>query len=419
MSFSRRQALGAALAMPLAAGAARAIASTGLLPDKAAFGDTPIAYLDNASTHPISLGARKAVDAYVAGRGLDPAAAAGARIDMAGVIAKFARLVNADPDEVTWVQNTTMGEQMVLRAMGFPAKGARVVTDTLHFYASFPMYMEMSKQGVDVMWVKAREGRIAPEDMARAITPGTKLVCLSLVSTYNGFQHDLKTVCDLAHKAGALVYADIIHAAGAIPVDLHDSGVDFAACASYKWLMGDFGLGFLYVRRDVLEQLPRTEYGYYGFSFPGAPPGIGLSPPATHAYPLDPPGSWPVAYDVRQGAVGHFAGGTYSHSLPAQLNHSLDYIAGIGVPAIQAHAQALIGELRAGLTAKGYTIVTPPGTTSPLLSFLLPNAKGLLTEPLARAQVRVSLHDHHVRVSPSVYNDRADIERLLGALPRA
>ena len=65
---------------------------------------------------------------------------------------------------------------------------------------------------------------------------------------------------------GALVYADIIHAAGCIPVDLHASGVDLAAGASYKWLMGEFGLGFLYVRKDVQPRLKRTNYGYYGMS---------------------------------------------------------------------------------------------------------------------------------------------------------
>lgn len=413
MSLSRREALGAAVALPLAVRTARAATLT--LPDKAGFAATPVAYLDSASTHPISLGARAAMDAYVATRTLDPAAVARKPVDRAGVIAKFARLVNADADEITWVQSTTMGEQAVLRALGFPGSKGRVVTDTLHFYAAFPMYLEMAKQGVDVAWVQARAGRIELDDMARAITPGTRLVSLSLVSTYNGFQHDLKAVCDLAHKVGALVYADIIHAAGAVPVDLHASGVDFAACATYKWLMGDFGLGFLYVRRGVWDQLPRTEYGYYGFAAPDAPPGIGLSPPQTHAYPLDPP----VSYAVRTGALGHFATGTYAQAIVAALDHSLDYIGRLTVPAIQAHAQQLIAALREGLRAKGYAIITPSGTTAPLLTALLPDAKARLSDPLAKAGVRVSLHDHHLRVSPSVFNDATDIERLLAALPRA
>ncbi|MEC3912269.1 aminotransferase class V-fold PLP-dependent enzyme [Sphingobium sp. CR2-8] len=418
MTLSRRDALGAALAIPLAAQAARA-ATVPSLPDRTSFAASAIAYLDNASTHPISLGARAAMDAYVAGRTLDPAATARKPVDRAATLAKFARLVNADPDEITWVQSTTMGEQAILRALGFPHGQGRIVTDTLHFYAGFPMYQELGKQGVNVAWVQAREGRILLEDMAKAITPGTRLVSLSLVSTYNGFQHDLKAVCDLAHAAGALVYADIIHAAGAVPVDLHGSGVDFAACATYKWLMGDFGLGFLYARRGVLDALPLADFGYYGFAAPGASPGIGLSPPETHVYPMDPPGNAPVSYSHRPGALGHFGTGTYAQSVIPAIDNGLDYIAARGVPAIQAHAQSLIGALREGLTAKGYRIITPSDAKTPLLTTLLPDAKARLAEPLAKAQVRISLHDHHFRISPSVFNDATDVDRLLSALPRA
>lgn len=407
------------MAAPLAAGAARAAVSAppALLPDKAAFAATPLAYLDSAATHPISLGAKAAAERYLAGRTLDPTAVA-PPVDRAALLARFAALVNADPDEVTWVQSTTMGEQAVLRAMGFPSGGGRIVTDALHFHASFPAYVEMGKQGVDVAWAPMRDGAIAMEDMKRAIIPGTKLVCLSLVSTYNGFHHDLKAVCDMAHAVGALVYADIIHAAGAVPVDLHGSGVDFAACATYKWLMGDFGLGFLYVRRGVADALPRTEYGYYGFAAPDAPPGIGLSAPATHVYPFDPPGDQPVSYVARPGALGHFGTGTFAQAVVAQLDHSLDYIGALTVPAIQSHAQSLVAPLREELARKGYRTITPAGTSTPLLSCVLPGAKDLLSAPLVKAQVRIALHDNHFRISPSVFNDQSDIDRLIAALPR-
>jgi len=53
-----------------------------------------------------------------------------------------------------------------------------------------------------------------------------------------------------------------VQAVGAVPVDVRASGVDFLACSSYKWLMGDMGLGFLYVRGDRLDRLERTQYGF-------------------------------------------------------------------------------------------------------------------------------------------------------------
>lgn len=62
---------------------------------------------------------------------------------------------------------------------------------------------------------------------------------------------DAKRLSDLAHAHGAYLYADIIQAAGSVPVDVKALGIDFAACSNYKWLQGARGAGFLYVREDL------------------------------------------------------------------------------------------------------------------------------------------------------------------------
>jgi selenocysteine lyase/cysteine desulfurase len=377
------------------------------LPDKAAFLATDITYLDSGSFHPISLGAKAAIEQYLARRTLDPTAQ-GRGVEEEDVLGKFARLTSADLDEVTFVQSTTTGEQMVLKALGIPQSGGHIVTDTLHFFGSFPLYEELARQGMEVSWVQQRDGRIPLEDLRRAIRGGTKLVALSGVSTFNGFQHDLKEVSAIAHERGALVYADVIHAAGCVPLDLHASGVDFAACASYKWLMGDFGLGFLYVRKDVQPRLKRTNYGYYG-----------ISEFKTHVYPLDPPGGSVADYAFARSATGEFALGTHGEIVMAQLNHSLEYILGLGVPRIQAHAQALTERLKRELPQLGYSLLTPPETRTPLVACLYPDARKRLTPRLKDARVRMTLAANRFRVSVSVFNTMQDIDRLLAVLGRA
>ena len=374
------------------------------LPDRAAFAPSGTTYLDSGSQHPISLGAKAAVEAYLGMRSLDPASQ-DFDLDPEGVIGKFARLVNAHPDELTFIQSTTAGEQMVLRALGMPESGGHIVTDTLHFFGSIPMYEELARQGMEVSWVKARNGRIEPDDMRRAVRAGTRLVALSLVSTFNGFQHDLKAVCDIAHEAGALVYADIIHAVGCVPVDLHASGVDFAATSSFKWLMGDFGLGFLYVRRGIQPLLGRSHYGYFG-----------IGPFQTHVYPLDPPGDSMADYAYRESAQGVFALGTHAHTVVAQLHHSLDYIHQLGVGRIQAHAQSLVDRLKLELPRLGYPLLTPPESSTPMVACELANAARLLEPRLREARIQISTARNRFRVSVSVFNDMSDIERLLAVL---
>jgi len=413
MSLTRREWIGMAASLPAVAMSARpgmaappaSAALSGALPDKASFDIGKQVYLDSGTSHPFSHGARAAVEAYLAKRSLDPEAA-GHKLDSDGVRARFARLINAEPDEIAFVQSTTTGEHLVLRALGLPERGAHIVTDTLHFFGSFPMYEEMAKLGCEVTWLRPRESRIAIEDIERAVRKGTRLVALSLVSTYNGFTHDLKRVCEIAHAHGALVYADIVHAAGCMPLDVKDSGVDFAACASYKWLMGDFGLGFLYARKDRLEQLPRTQWGYYG-----------MARFTSHVYPHDPEGETVADYAFEPSAMGHFAFGTYAHTVVAHLHHSLDYILALGPQNIQTHAQALVARLKEELPRKGYVLATPPESRAPIVTCILEGAAAKLRPGLAAAGVQIMTSRNRFRITPSVFNDREDIERLLAALP--
>lgn len=409
MSLTRREWIGMAATLPAFAMAGRpggaAAMAAPLLPDKTSFRTDGGVYLDSGTIHPMSHGARAAVEAYLAKRNHDPAAP-DRKLDADGVRARFARLINAEPDEIAFVQSTTTGEHLVLQALGLPEKGAHIVTDTLHFFGSFPLYEEMARLGCEVTWLRPREGRIALEDIERAVRRGTKLVALSLVSTFNGFTHDLKKVCEIAHAHGAMVYADIVHAAGCMPLDVKESGVDFAACASYKWLMGDFGLGFLYARKDRLPLLPRTQWGYYG-----------MNRFTSHVYPLDPPGDAVADYGFEASAMGRFSFGTHSHMVVAQLHHSLDYIARLGPENIQNHAQALLAPLREELTKRGYALATPPESRAPILTCVLEDAAGKLRARLAVANVQIMVSRNRFRVTPSVFNDMEDIERLLAALP--
>ncbi len=404
--ITRRGVLAAAGAAPLTTRGAMAAAAPVSLPDRASFAPMPGPYLDSGTMHPIAIGARDAVRGYLDQRastdGHYPTDTVEGRVK-----ANFARLINATPEEIAFVQSTTAGEQLVIDALDLPRAGGRIVTDTLHFFGSFYLYEELAKRGMDVAWVRPRDNRISIEDMEKAITPGTRLVALSLVSTYNGFEHDLKRVCEIAHARGALVYADIIHAAGTVPIDVRATNVDFAATASYKWLMGDFGLGFLYVRADLHDRLKRSRYGYYQLA--------GFSP---HVYPFDPPGDTIADVTPRPDMEGLFAGGTHSHTVVAQLDWSLDYILKLGVDRIAAHRQPLMARLRKGLAERGYTIVTPPESRAPLLTCVLEGAHTKLSAPLAAAKVQITLSRNRFRICPSVFNDLDDIERLLAALPR-
>lgn len=376
--------------------------ATGELPAKALFpGVADRIFLNSAADHPWSQLAADASTAYAKGK-------LGLNGTNATASAKFAALINADADEIAYVPSTSMGEYLITQALGLPQSGGRVVTDALHFTGSFYMYEQYKARGVDVVTVAMDAGcRISLADLDRAIVPGTRLVAISHVSLYNGFTHDVKAVCDLAHARGALVYVDLIQSAGAIPVDVKAMGVDFAACGTYKWLMGDFGFAFLYVRKALLPRLQRPWYGYRQTR--------NFAAPILHVYPLDPPGSVPYESMQIDSVSGYFAGSFPATAVEVACAASIDWIRSVGVETIQQYKQPMLDALQAGLRGKGFQVVTPPETRAPIVTFAYANAAQLSTR-LAPAKIEITLRANHARISPSVFNDLGDIEKFLAAI---
>jgi selenocysteine lyase/cysteine desulfurase len=251
-----------------------------------------------------------------------------------------------------------------------------------------------------------RDCRIDLADLRAALTSRTTLVAVSLVASSTGFVHDLAELCDVAHKAGALVYADIIQAAGAIPVDVTASGVDFAACGMYKWLMGDFGAAFLYVRRDRLERLRRTEIGWRG-----------LRKSDQHISPFDPPMAAPVQYELRNDAVGLFEVGTPAWGALAAGRESIAFILERGVGAIARHREPLIAQARDALSRQsGFVPLTPKESSGPILAFGIEDAEKRFGDRLRESKIQISLYANAVRISPSIYNHSGDIQELIRVL---
>src|SRR5262245_5327248 len=221
-------------------------------------------YINAAYTHPIPKASLEAARRAAENRGSlrAPAAAPGGGRGTGrgggennNPKALFAELIGAKPTEIAYVSSTSAGENLVVSALSLDHDfSGNVVTDGLHYDGAILHLMELKKRGLDLRIVEpTKDYRIDLKDMERVVDNKTKLIEVSSAAMYNGFQHDLKAVADLAHAHGALVYADIIHSAGAEPFDVKATGIDFAACSSFKWLMGDFGMGFLYAREDVLS----------------------------------------------------------------------------------------------------------------------------------------------------------------------
>jgi len=373
-------------------------------------------YISGAYTHPMPIAAAEAYHQVVTRRSTLAPASGPTGTGVSGpqrsipvrpdAKAAFATLINAKPSEVCYVPNTSTGENLVVEGLGIRKFDGNVVTDELHFEGALVHLQQLKKEGLDLRIVTRRpDGRIDMKDMERVVDNKTRLIEVSLVSMYNGFQHDLKAVCDLAHAHGAYVYADIIQGAGAVPIDVRASNLDFAACATYKWLMGDFGLGFFYVREDLLERVIKRPH----WSYESAPDA------AIHLSPFDPRHPTPITWTAGSGATTYFQLGTMASAVAAALGVSIPYIQSLGVENIQRHRQPLLKRLQQEMPRLGFTPQTPEDSTSPIVTFAIKDTAAV-TRKLNAARVNVRVADYWVRIAPSVYNDMHDVERLLEAL---
>jgi selenocysteine lyase/cysteine desulfurase len=389
----------AATARPLLAGAQTP--RPGAIFPASVRADFPIAavqtYMDSAALHPLGTFSSRAVQDIMAFRQLG---AGEGRADFGAakqdeLKTKFARLINAKLTEIAFTSSTSDGENIVVMGLDLPKQKGNVVIDELHFTTSLYMYKELEKKGLELRIVKHRNWAIDANDMDKAIDRNTRLVSLALVSNVNGYMHDAKAISALAHSRGALVFADIIQAVGAVPVDVRALGIDFASAGTYKWLMGERGLGFLYVREDLQDTvLPTTRYGHRQ---------VANFNRAT------------LTWEPRPGAA-KYETGNIPVLLAAAVSAGIDYGQTLGLANIRAHARQLTERMHDELPRLGLTPLTPRRTETPILAFAIKDPAATQKALQAgKVVATVVANENRVRLSVSVFSNHDDIDRVVEA----
>jgi selenocysteine lyase/cysteine desulfurase len=403
MSVDRRQFLLSAAAVAASARSAfpETVADGSIFPPSVR-ADFPIAsaqtYLNSAAIHPMSVPCSRALADHIAFRlkGGGEGRADFGDEQQKDLKRRYAQLIGAKPTEIAFVQNTSDGENIVVMGMDLAKRGGNVVLDELHFETSLYMYKSLEAKGLQLRVVKHRDWAIDIKDMERAIDRNTRLVSMALVSNVNGYLHDAKAISDLAHARGAYVFADMVQAAGAVPIDVRAMGIDFASAATYKWLMGERGFGFLYVRDDLQDTVvPTTRYGHRQITN------------------FDRVG---ITWEPLPGAA-RYETGTFPVSLALCCHTSLQYIEKLGLSNIRAHARSLTDRLQKELPAKGYPSLTPKGNETPIVAFALKDVEAT-QKKLRDARITATIigNERRMRLSVSVFNTQEDVDRLLAAL---
>jgi selenocysteine lyase/cysteine desulfurase len=352
------------------------------------------AYLNTAYVGPIPRAVRDAAVEEADAKMLRPTP--GNRSDRASLAReKFARLFGARNEEVALLYSTSDGENVVTSALDWKP-GDNVVLDELHFQTSFVLYRELEKsRGIELRIAPQTGGGVRLEDFDSRIDGRTRLVSVAWVSNRNGYRHDLKALAEIAHSKSALVYADAIQALGTFETDLSRCGADFLCTGAFKWLFGGFGVAPLYVREEHLDRIRPDRYGH-----------------AQIAEELP---------DFRfrlHDSAKKYEYAALAYGAVFQLDAALDFLARVGIGRIEKHGLALASELRERIASLGYEMLTPAVNPSPIVAFVHGRDRKELETRLEREKVMVTFREEgrQIRASTALFNNRSDLERLLGVL---
>ncbi|HET8911175.1 MAG TPA: aminotransferase class V-fold PLP-dependent enzyme [Ktedonobacteraceae bacterium] len=311
----------------------------------------------------------------------------------------FAQLIEADADGVALIPSASYG--IGVAVANLPLKqGQSIVVLAEQFPANVYPWREMAARcGATIETVERPENGDWTPVVLATINEQTGIVALPNCHWTDGSLIDLRQVSKRAHEVGAALVLDVTQSLGAYPFNLSEIRPDFLVAATYKWLLGPYSMGFLYVAPKYREGIP-LEYTWIGRE--GSED---FSQLVNYRSGYQP--------GARRFDVGERSNFILLPMVIAALRQILTW----QVPEINITLKALTAEIEREAVALGFLTVPAELRSGNIIG--LRRAAGLpanLTSELMKRNVFVSVRGSSIRVSPHLYNTKEDIGRFFEAL---
>ena len=357
------------------------------------------AYFDHAAVAPLPRRSATALRAWVDDQeqnGVVHWPEWGAKVEQAR--RDSARLINADPEEIAFIANTTQGIGLV--AEGFPWRpGDSVVTAAEEYPSNLIPWMNLAARGVSVRLVPTRpDGRIDVADLADAIDDSTRVLTISHVEFASGFRNDLGALAEVCQRRGVALFVDAIQGLGPLTIDVRATPIDFLAADGHKWLLGPEGAGLLYIKRDWIDRLRAIGVGWKS---------------VVSDYNSDG-----VEFTMKPDA-SRWEGGTFAMAPLQAFAQSLSLFHEVGPQVVSERILDRAAAVRDLARSAGWRVhgSTRPEDVAGIVAIekpgVDPNAFAL---GVRERRIALACRRGRVRISPHIYNNADDLDRLGEAL---
>jgi cysteine desulfurase / selenocysteine lyase len=305
----------------------------------------PLVYLDSAATSQKPTSVIEAVSNYYlhdnsnVHRGVHTL---GTRATDAyeGAREKIRKFINAKSiQEIVYTRGTTTALNLVASSYGRAnlGEGDEIIITYMEHHSNLIPWQQVAKQtGATLKYFPLQEdGTLTIEDVRSTITPNTKIVALTMVSNVLGTMNPIKEIAQIAHENGAVIVVDGAQGAPHLGIDVQDLDIDFLAFSGHK-MCGPTGIGVLYGKKQLLENMEPIEFGGEMIDF------VGLYESTWKELPWKFEGGTPII----AGAIG--------------LGAAIDFLQEIGLDNILEHEHKLAAyALEKMSTIEGLTIYGP------------------------------------------------------------
>lgn len=380
--------------------------------------DEPLVYLDSAATSQKPTQVLQAVETYYqtananVHRGVHTLAER-ATAQYEAAREKVQQFIHAkETAEILFTRGTTTSLNWVAKSYGEANvnEGDEIVISYMEHHSNIVPWQQLAKRTKATLKYIAltADGQLDLDSAAQQITPRTKIVALTHVSNVLGSVNPIAELTRMAHAVGAVIVVDGAQAVPHMAVDVQQLNVDFYAFSGHK-MLGPTGIGILYGKRALLEQMEPVEFGGEMIDFVHEQESTWTELP------------W------------KFEAGTPNIAGAIGLGAAIDYLTQAGLETIQAHEQELVAYLLPKLQAIPDVVVYGPIDAIERTGVVTFNLEGVHPHDLATAldiqgvAVRAGHHcaqplmqylkvSSTVRASFYLYNTTADADRLVEAL---
>ena len=359
------------------------------------------AHLNSAAFGPSPTAAVRAMTEFCADRD------EGASLDFLGwfdrldrVRGKIGRLIGADADDIAFCPNAATALSWLLHGIDWKT-GDEILALDHEFPNNQYAPRLLDARGAVFRSLAAPAGRFEPELVLDALGPRTRLVVLSSVNYSNGLRAPLAELSPELRRRGVLLCVDATQSVGVLRHDLRAVPVDYLFAHGYKWLMTPPGIGFAYVPRETRAWLAPTVVSWRSHR------DWRRFERLHHGRPELP----------SEAAV--YEGGVQSFALAFALEACVDLILECGPEAVERRVLGMARRTAEILrSVGGVTQAAHSGSCdSPIVTASFPGLDSeRMRESLVSRRVAVSARKGNLRVSPHLFNNDADLERLAGAL---